>query len=61
MAECGVCGMESETLYKCKSCGEPFCSNECGSIAEKLCLFCMDDDEDYETEEYEVHEDDDDW
>jgi hypothetical protein len=53
--------MESETLYRCKSCGESFCSNECGAIAEKLCLFCL-DDEDYETEEeYEVQEDDDDW
>jgi hypothetical protein len=60
MGECAVCGMESDMLYKCKSCGDRFCGDECGSINDKLCLFCMDDEEDYEDEELEF-EDDDEW
>ncbi|MFB0558556.1 MAG: hypothetical protein ACETVY_05525 [Candidatus Bathyarchaeia archaeon] len=53
MPECVVCGMESDKLYKCKRCGERFCE-ECGDIEEKLCLFCLDEEEeDWEDEDLE--------
>jgi hypothetical protein len=56
-----ICGMESDILYKCKSCGDSFCGNECGSVSERLCLYCVDDDEDYPDEEFEEYDDDDEW
>lgn len=56
MPECVVCGMESDKLYKCKRCGERFCE-ECGDVDEKLCLFCLDEEEeDWEEEEKEEEE-----
>jgi predicted nucleic acid binding AN1-type Zn finger protein len=50
--ECIVCGTESNRLYKCKICGEHFCE-ECGDKEERICLFCMDSEQN--------SEEDDDW
>jgi hypothetical protein len=36
--------MESNVLYKCKMCGDRFCE-ECGDTDQKLCLFCLDNEE----------------
>jgi hypothetical protein len=52
--------MESEILYRCKSCGSGFCGDECGSIVDKMCLFCI-DDTGLLDEEYEEREDEDYW
>jgi hypothetical protein len=35
--------MESETIFKCKTCGERFCE-DCGSPSEELCLYCEEED-----------------
>jgi hypothetical protein len=43
MPTCAVCGMESTNLARCKICGDRFCE-ECGDKAEKICLFCLDDE-----------------
>lgn len=42
MPECHICGLESDYLAKCKTCGENFCE-ECGDSAERMCLYCLDD------------------
>lgn len=57
MPECIVCGMESDTLYKCKVCGDRFCE-ECGDTDKKLCLFCLDEEEDEDSldEDWEKEE-----
>jgi len=53
--------MESDKLYKCKRCGDRFCE-ECGDVEQKLCLFCLDEeeedslDEDLKEEEEEDEE-----
>jgi len=44
MPECFICGMETEPIYKCKICGERFC-DDCGSPSEKLCLYCLEEEE----------------
>ena len=44
MPDCYICGMETEPVYKCKVCGERFC-DDCGSPSEKLCLYCLEEDE----------------
>jgi hypothetical protein len=41
MPECHICGLESDYLAKCKTCGENFCE-ECGD-SERMCLYCLDD------------------
>jgi hypothetical protein len=43
MPACSVCGMASDYLTRCKKCGDRFCE-ECGDTAEKICLFCDDDE-----------------
>lgn len=60
MPECIVCGMESDTLYKCKVCGDRFCE-ECGDTEEKICLFCLDEEEDEDSweEDWEEEEEED--
>jgi len=63
MPECIVCGMESDFLYKCKICGDRFCE-ECGDTDQKLCLFCLDNeegDEDSWEEDWEEEEKEKDW
>ncbi len=55
MPECIVCGMESDTLYKCKVCGERFCE-ECGDMDEKICLFCLDEEEDEDSWDEDLEE-----
>ncbi len=55
MPECIVCGMESDTLYKCKVCGERFCE-ECGDTDEKICLFCLDEEEDEDSWDEDLEE-----
>lgn len=40
MPVCDICGEEVETAYRCKKCGEPFCS-ECGSVEEGICIICQ--------------------
>ena len=44
MPECGFCGLEVETVYRCSKCGVPFCS-ECGSVEDELCLYCLSEEE----------------
>jgi hypothetical protein len=58
MPECIVCGMESDTLYKCKVCGDRFCE-ECGDTDQKLCLFCLDEEEDEDSWEEDLKEEED--
>ena len=58
LPECAICGLESDQLYKCKMCGERFCE-ECGSVEDKLCLFCLEDEEEDSSEkEWEEEEED---
>ena len=45
MPICAICGEEVEITTKCKMCGEKFCP-DCGEPDEKLCIYCLDDDED---------------
>lgn len=61
--ECEICGEPVDTVYKCKVCGANFCE-ECGSVEDKLCLMCLEEeeDEDWEEEEdWEEDEEDEDW
>jgi hypothetical protein len=60
MPECIVCGMESDTLYKCKVCGDRFCE-ECGDVDKKLCLFCLDEEEDEDSLEEDWKEEEKGW
>lgn len=57
---CAICGVESDELYKCKVCGDRFCE-ECGSVKDKLCLFCLEEEEDYDVNEEEEYEEEEDW
>jgi hypothetical protein len=50
MPICAICGEEVELVTKCKMCGEKFCS-DCGDPDEKLCIYCMDDDDDWDDKE----------
>jgi len=53
--------MESDNLTRCKVCGDRFCE-ECGDTAEKICLFCLDDEADDDWDDDEDDEDEDeDW
>ena len=53
MPICAICGEEAEHVTKCKMCGEKFCA-DCGEPDEKLCIYCLDDEDD-------EFDDDDDW
>lgn len=53
MPICAICGEDMETVVKCKQCGEKFCV-DCGSPDDKLCIYCLDEDDEWD-------EDDDDW
>ncbi len=47
MPTCAVCGEESDNVITCKTCGDKFCAADCGDANKKLCIFCIDiDDED---------------
>ena len=50
MPICAICGDEEDQVTKCKMCGEKF-GADCGDADEKLCYFCGDDDEDYDSDE----------
>lgn len=55
MPTCEVCGEVEDSVTKCKTCGTKFCEY-CGYVDDKLCIECMDsDDEDDDDEK------DDDW
>jgi predicted nucleic acid binding AN1-type Zn finger protein len=43
MPECEVCGEQVDKVYKCKNCGTRFCEDD-GSVSEKLCIYCMEED-----------------
>jgi len=45
MPICANCGEQVEVVTKCKMCGEKFCS-DCGEPDEKLCIYCLDEDDD---------------
>jgi hypothetical protein len=56
--ECEICGEEADKFTKCKSCGAKFCE-DCGSVIEKLCEFCAEeqkhgDDEDADEEDLDI-------
>jgi len=55
MPICAICGEEVDHVTKCKMCGEKFCV-DCGEPDEKLCIYCLDDEEFDEDEE-----EDEDW
>jgi hypothetical protein len=40
MPECEICGIDSEPTYRCKTCNARYCE-ECGSVEEKLCMICL--------------------
>ena len=44
MPICANCGEQVEVVTKCKMCGEKFCS-DCGEPDEKLCIYCLDEDD----------------
>jgi len=50
MPECEVCGEQVDKVYKCKNCGTRFCEDD-GSVSEKLCIYCMEEEEDTGDEE----------
>ena len=53
MPTCAICGEQAEHTTKCKMCGEKFCA-DCGNPDEKLCLYCLDeDDENWGTENWD--------
>ncbi len=61
--ECEICGELVDKVYKCKVCGTLFCE-ECGSVEDKLCLTCLEEEEeeDWEEEEnLEEEREDEDW
>ena len=45
MPVCDICGESEDSLYRCKQCGARFCE-WCGSIDDKLCSNCFDEEED---------------
>jgi len=51
MPECEICGETDVTLYRCKKCGSRFCEY-CGSVDDKLCIDCL-EEEGYEEEDEE--------
>lgn len=57
MPECYICGMETEPVYRCKMCGERFC-DDCGSPSDKLCLYCLEEDEEEDEEDIDLEDED---
>jgi hypothetical protein len=58
MPICAICGEEADHVTKCKMCGEKFCA-DCGEPDEKLCIYCLDDDEgDWDDDDDEDLDDD---
>ena len=47
MPICAMCGEEFDSITRCKICGEKFCA-DCGEADEKLCIYCADDDANYQ-------------
>jgi len=47
MPECEICGEQVNKVHRCKNCDALFCA-ECGSISDKLCTDCLEEDEDEE-------------
>jgi hypothetical protein len=45
MPFCAMCGEEVEHITRCKTCRDTFCS-DCGAPEEKLCIYCLEADED---------------
>ncbi|MBD3172581.1 hypothetical protein GF326_08920 [Candidatus Bathyarchaeota archaeon] len=58
MPICAICGVESDQITKCKMCGEKFCP-DCGEPDQKLCIYCLDDEDDDWDDEDEDWDDDD--
>jgi hypothetical protein len=51
MPFCTICGENMVQVVECKMCGEQFCE-ECGEQFEKLCVYCMaDEDTEYDDED----------
>lgn len=50
MPECEVCFEEVGRVYTCKNCETVFC-DECGDPKRKLCIFCLEEEEEGEEEE----------
>ena len=44
---CELCGVEEDTLTKCKKCGIKFCEY-CGSVEGRICIDCIENDDDYD-------------
>lgn len=60
MPICAICGEETDIVTKCKQCGEKFCA-DCGSPEDKLCIYCLDDDEEESEEDEDWKEEDEDY
>ena len=52
MPECAICGLDVDEVTRCKTCGDKFCS-DCGEPKEKLCIYCIEDDEDDDEDDSE--------
>lgn len=42
MPVCEVCGDEIDSVTRCRKCDILFC-DECGSVEDRLCLFCAEE------------------
>ncbi len=59
MPICAIRGEEAELVTKCKMCGEKFCA-DCGEPDEKLCIYCLDDEDDeFDDDDKDIDVDDD--
>jgi hypothetical protein len=57
---CAMCGEEVEHVTRCKTCAERFCS-DCGEPEQKLCIYCLEADEDDDWNDDEDEGWNDDW
>jgi hypothetical protein len=60
LPSCEVCGEEEDTLTKCKKCGVKFCEY-CGSVEGKLCIDCIENDDDWDYDDDYDDDEDSDW
>lgn len=53
---CTLCGEDVDSVTKCIICGAKFCS-DCGEHDEKTCVYCYEEDEEWDSE----WDDEDEW
>ena len=57
MPKCKLCGEDEDKLYKCTKCGAQFC-DWCGDTEERICIECLDAEDDDYADDDEEDEDD---